>query len=309
MKHLNEIAETEVFDYSLVDLKTQKFLEEKSLIIFGIQSRSAYDIGKQLLEAQQELSSLKTGIFESWYLSLGFKKTKAYEYINHYNFICSQGEQYKIDKFESLPKKLQAAVSKKTADERVNEAVFNGDVKSHKEYKQLERQLKQKDDRISALESTQPTVIEKRVEVPPSDYYSLQRSNESLQREVETSANKLANIQSLLDLAQQKYRLLESESREAKELKANIDSLRNKKESLDKKVKATFEFNKLVTEINQVFDTKMASLRFKPIVNELYDTEAPKRLMDLVNNISFWADEMRKIIPNDNMKIIEGELL
>ena len=306
---MNEISETNVFDYSLVDLKTQKFLEEKSLIIFGIQSRSAYDIGKQLLEAQQELSSLKTGIFESWYLSLGFKKTKAYEYINHYNFICSQGEQYKIDKFESLPKKLQAAVSKKTADERVNEAVFNGDIKSHEEYKQLEQQLKQKDERISALESAEPRVIEKRVEVPPADYYSLQRSNESLQREVETNANKLANVQSLLDLAQQKYRLLESESREAQELKANIDSLRNQKESLDKKVKATFEFNELVTEINQVFDAKMASLRFKPIVNELYDTEAPKQLTELVNNISFWVDEMRKIIPNDNMKIIEGELL
>ena len=306
---MNEIAETNVFDYSLVDLKTQKFLEEKSLIIFGIQSRSAYEIGKQLLEAQQELSSFKTGIFESWYLSLGFKKTKAYEYINHYNFICSQGEQYKIDKFESLPKKLQAAVSKKTADDRVNEAVFNGDIKSHEEYKQLEQQLKQKDERINALESAEPRVIEKRVEVPPSDYYSLQRANESLQREVETNADKLANVQSLLDLAQQKYRLLESESREAQELKANIDSLRNQKESLDKKVKATFEFNELVTEINQVFDAKMASLRFKPIVNELYDTEAPKQLTELVNNISFWVDEMRKIIPNDNMKIIEGELL
>ena len=306
---MNEIAETNVFDYSLVDLKTQKFLEEKSLIIFGIQSRSAYEIGKQLLEAQQELSSFKTGIFESWYLSLGFKKTKAYEYINHYNFICSQGEQYRIDKFESLPKKLQAAVSKKTADDRVNEAVFNGDIKSHEEYKQLEQQLKQKDERINALESAEPRVIEKRVEVPPSDYYSLQRANESLQREVETNADKLANVQSLLDLAQQKYRLLESESREAQELKANIDSLRNQKESLDKKVKATFEFNELVTEINQVFDAKMASLRFKPIVNELYDTEAPKQLTELVNNISFWVDEMRKIIPNDNMKIIEGELL
>lgn len=85
--------------------------------------------------------------------------------------------------------------------------------------------------------------------------------------------------------------------------------MRNQKESLDKKVKATFEFNELVTEINQVFDAKMASLRFKPIVNELYDTEAPKQLTELVNNISFWVDEMRKIIPNDNMKIIEGELL
>lgn len=40
------------------------------------------------------------GCFEEWYRSLGFKKTKAYEYINHYNFVCSQNEQANIEKFE-----------------------------------------------------------------------------------------------------------------------------------------------------------------------------------------------------------------
>lgn len=306
---MNEIADTEAFDYSLVDSETQNFLEEKSLIILGIQSRSAYDIGKQLLEAQQKLSSFRTGIFESWYLSLGFKKTKAYEYINHYNFICSQGEQYRIDKFESLPKKLQAAVSKKTADDRVNEAVFNGDIKSHEEYKQLEQQLKQKDERITALESAEPRVIEKRVEVPPSDYYSLQRANESLQREVENNVTKLSSVKGLLDLEQQKYKLLESESREAKELKIHIDSLRDERESINNQIKLLTEFNEKTGKLKQVFDSELASLRFRPYVNELSSTEATNRLWELVDSISFWVDEMNKMRPNDNMKIIEGELL
>ena len=306
---MNEIAETNAFDYSLVDFQTQSFLEEKALIILGIQSRSAYDIGKQLLEAQQKLSNFKTGIFESWYSSLGFKKTKAYEYINHYDFIRSQGEQYKIDKFESLPKKLQADVSKKTADERVNNAVFNGDVKSHEEYKQLERLLKQKDERINALESAEPRVIEKRVEVPPSDYYSLQRANESLQREVENTVTKLSGVKSLLDLEQQKYKLLESESREAKELKSNIDTLLDTKESLSNQIKLLTEFNEKTGKLKQVFDSELASLRFRPYVNELSSTEATNTLWNLVDSISFWVDEMNKIRPNDNMKIIEGELL
>ena len=306
---MNEIAETNAFDYSLVDFQTQSFLEEKALIILGIQSRSAYDIGKQLLEAQQKLSNFKTGIFESWYSSLGFKKTKAYEYINHYDFIRSQGEQYKIDKFESLPKKLQADVSKKTADERVNNAVFNGDVKSHEEYKQLERLLKQKDERINALESAEPRVIEKRVEVPPSDYYSLQRANESLQREVENNVTKLSGVKSLLDLEQQKYKLLESESREAKELKSNIDTLLDTKESLSNQIKLLTEFNEKTGKLKQVFDSELASLRFRPYVNELSSTEATNRLWELVDSISFWVDEMNKMRPNDNMKIIEGELL
>ena len=100
---MNEIA-TNDFDYSLLDAKTKEFLEERANIIYGIHSKSAYEIGKQLAKAQKELSTRGYGCFEEWYRSLGFKKTKAYEYINHYNFVCSQNEQANIEKFESLPK-------------------------------------------------------------------------------------------------------------------------------------------------------------------------------------------------------------
>lgn len=39
-----------------------------------------------------------------------------------------------LKKFESLPKTLQAQVSKPSANPEVNQAVFNGDIKTHKEY-------------------------------------------------------------------------------------------------------------------------------------------------------------------------------
>ena len=268
-----------------------------------IAGQSIWEIGRRLNYVKE--NDLAHGEFMNWLESININYRVANKFMNIAkelpNMTTSSNLSYEaLYLITTLPEENKQEEIKKIAE---------GNPSTTREVQELKKQLKQKDDRISALESAQPTVIEKRVEVPPSDYYSLQRANESLQREVETNANKLVNVQSLLDLAQQKYRLLESESREAQELKANIDSLRNQKESLDKKVKATFEFNELVTEINQVFDAKMASLRFKPIVNELYDTEAPKQLTELVNNISFWVDEMRKIIPNDNMKIIEGELL
>lgn len=108
---MNEIA-TNDFDYSLLDAKTKEFLEERANIIYGIQSKSAYEIGKQLAKAQKELSTRGYGCFEEWYRSLGFKTTKAYEYINHFKFVSSQNEETKINFFESLPKTLQAQVSK-----------------------------------------------------------------------------------------------------------------------------------------------------------------------------------------------------
>ena len=272
-----------------------------------IAGQSIWEIGRRLNYVKE--NDLSHGEFGSWVESIGIDRSEAFKFMKVAERLPN------VETFQHLGSTALYIMTTIPEEERTKQhETSKGETKTPdqmtvRELSELKKQLKQKDERINALESAEPRVIEKRVEVPPSDYYSLQRANESLQREVETNANKLANVQSLLDLAQQKYRLLESESREAQELKANIDSLRNQKESLDKKVKATFEFNELVTEINQVFDAKMASLRFKPIVNELYDTEAPKQLTELVNNISFWVDEMRKIIPNDNMKIIEGELL
>ena len=93
---MNEIA-TNDFDYSLLDAKTKEFLEERANIIYGIQSKSAYEIGKQLAKAQKELSTRGYGCFEEWYRSLGFKTTKAYEYINHFKFVYSQNEETKRD--------------------------------------------------------------------------------------------------------------------------------------------------------------------------------------------------------------------
>ena len=109
---MQEVATQNDFDYSLVDFKTQEFLQERSNIIYGIQSKSTYEIGKQLVKAQEVLAKNGYGCFEEWYSSLGFKKTKAYQYINHYNFVRSQSEQLNIDTFEGLPKKLQSEMSK-----------------------------------------------------------------------------------------------------------------------------------------------------------------------------------------------------
>lgn len=297
MKHLNEISLSSDINVITAEINSYK----------QIAGQSIWEIGRRLNYVKE--NDLSHGEFGSWVESIGIDRSEAFKFMKVAERLPN------VETFQHLGSTALYIMTTIPEEERTKQhETSKGETKTPdqmtvRELSELKKQLKQKDERINALESAEPRVIEKRVEVPPSDYYSLQRANESLQREVETNVTKLANVQSLLDLAQQKYSLLESESREAQELKANIDSLRNQKESLDKKVKATFEFNELVTEINQVFDAKMASLRFKPIVNELYDTEAPKQLTELVNNISFWVDEMRKIIPNDNMKIIEGELL
>lgn len=175
------------FDYSVLDLTTKEFLEERANIIYGIQSKSAYEIGKQLAQAQEKLSAKGYGCFEEWYRGLGFKTTKAYEYINHFKFVSSQNEETKIEMFERLPKTLQAQVSKPSANPEVNQAVFDGDVKTHKEYKELENKLKlsqQANELLKgeneALKASKVEVRETIKEVVPDDYRATRELNKRL---------------------------------------------------------------------------------------------------------------------------------
>lgn len=178
-----------------------------------------------------------------------------------------------------------------------------------REIESYKRQLKAKDEQIEMqarmiddLNEQEPQVVEKTVEVVPSDYEQLKASNNNLQKQ-------LSSVQSDLKMKKIQYDLLEENTASAKKLEANIEALRKKEKSIDQRIKATIEFNSLMNEIETFFDKKMASLRFKPLVNELHDTEATNQLSDVVNSVDFWVSEMRKILPNEQTKIIEGEII
>lgn len=301
---------TSSFDYSLLDVETSDFLYEKENILIGIQSRYSREVGKVFFEAQQKLSNKGNGTFEKWYSSIGFKKQNVNNYINIYKNVQSLDEP-SAEIFDSLPKSLQNEMSKPSSNQELNQKVFDGDITTHKQYKELEKQLKAKDEQIEMqaqmiedLNEQEPQVIEKEVVVEkvPSDYESLKNKNERLQSE-------MRSVKNSLELQKTKYNLLEQSTAEAKLLKENIDSLRKQENSLTGTVKAIAEFNELIKEINHLFDEKMASLRFKPLIDTLYDTEAPNRLRETVDTVDFWVEEMRKILPNKNMKIIEGEII
>ena len=307
---------TNDFDYSLLDTKTKDFLEERANIIYGIQSKSAYEIGKQLAKAQEELSTRGYGCFEEWYRSLGFKKTKAYEYINHYNFVCSQNEQTNIEKFEHLPKVLQAQVAKPSAIPEVNQAVFNGDVTTHKEYKELERRLKLKDQALEAVKGelervkqtkTTEKVIER--EIIPDDYQATQDLNKQLLGKNKDLSDELDSVKRSLRLKEASYEMLEQETSEALALKESIEHLRADKEKLENSVTNIFTLSNLVSEFEDFFDNKMAPLRFKTLIQGIGKDAQIEKLRDILTLTENWLDEMNKIVPENGRTIIEGEII
>lgn len=272
-----------------------------------IAGQSIWEIGRRLNYVKE--NDLAHGEFINWIETLGMDIREAQR------FMKVTSELPNTDTWSHLGSRALYLITTLPEEERTKQhETSKGETKTPdqmtvRELSELKKQLKQKDERISALESAEPRVIEKRVEVPPSDYYSLKQANESLADELLRTHEQIKQIESRESLLKIQYDLLESESREAKELKIHIDSLRDERESINNQIKLLTEFNEKTGKLKQVFDSELASLRFRPYVNELSSTEATNTLWELVDSISFWVDEMNKMRPNDNMKIIEGELL
>ncbi|HEO2621331.1 TPA: hypothetical protein VAQ08_001815 [Streptococcus agalactiae] len=317
---MQEITTQNDFDYSLVDFETQEFLQERSNIIYGIQSKSAYEIGKQLVKAQEVLAKNRYGCFEEWYSSLGFRKTKAYEYINHYNFIRSQSEQLNIETFEELPKKLQSEMSKPSANPELNQKVFDEDITTHKQYKELERQLKlaeadkerlkQQNERL-AEQALSAKVVEKEVviEKVPDDYESTKQLNRTLLDKNKELSTTLEEAEWELDSKKLELSTIKLESQRAIEVTDQIRHLEGKKEKLENLVTSISELSSIISDVQNFFDTKMAPLRFKPIINNVNAHYSVTEVTKMVNTVQSWCDEMYKIIPSGNRKIIEEVII
>ncbi|MDK9870041.1 hypothetical protein [Staphylococcus equorum] len=200
---MNELQQQE-FDYSLVDTATVTKLEEYEKQLNRIYNSYSIEVGEVLYNAHEELSNYGDGTFIKWAESKGIKKASVYNYINAYKFVQQLDKPEEKETFLTQPKRLQYAMSKPSANKEVNQAVLDGEVKSSKEYKELEKQLKQRDEEKSQLESQlsqaqrsesialkqledaedkEPEVIERYME--PEDYQSIKNMNEHLQSERE----------------------------------------------------------------------------------------------------------------------------
>lgn len=308
----NETSNFASFDYSKLTDKERLSTLENEKKLDELYKKYQPEIGEILYKQQQILANHNEGVFQQWYESKGFKRWKVYDYINKYNYVLRNSEDpQKIDIFENMSNTLQSEISKPSTKPEVAQAIMNGDVKTKKEVEELKKQLKAKDEQIATqakmiddLTEQEPEVIEKKVvvEKAPDDYEQVKVLNEQLSKQ-------LVSVRNDLKMKKMQYELLEQNTASAKALEANIDALRKKEKSIDQRVKATIEFNDLMREIEMFFDKKMASLRFKPLINDLYDTEASNKLSEVVNSVDFWVSEMRKIIPNEKTKIIEGEII
>lgn len=236
---MNEVSIN--FDYSIVDDTTAQFLKVKEQELQSIVLNSSIQLGEKLIEAQEKLASYKTGTFEKWFTSIGLKKRTVYNYINQAKFVHQMHEYEQIEMFQELPTTLKTEISKPSAKPEAVEMVLSGDIKTTKEYRELEKQLKAKDEQIKLqaqmiddLNEQETEVIEKEVIVEkiPDDYQKLKestkivdeinRENQALKAEQEALKQRIADSEKAL---QEKAKVENDELEQAqlKRLKRDAD--------------------------------------------------------------------------------------
>lgn len=236
---MNEVSTN--FDYSIVDDTTAQFLKVKEQELQSIVLNSSIQLGETLIEAQDKLAKYGEGTFVKWFESIGLKRQSVYNYINQCKFFHQMEKVEQIEMFQELPTTLKTEISKPSAKPEAVEMVLSGDIKTTKEYRELEKQLKAKDEQIKLqaqmiddLNEQETEVIEKEVivEKVPDDYQQLKQStkivdeitreNQALKAEQEALKQRIADSEKAL---QEKAKVENDELEQAqlKRLKRDAD--------------------------------------------------------------------------------------
>ena len=236
---MNEVSTN--FDYSIVDNTTAQFLKVKEQELQSIVLNSSIQLGETLIEAQDKLAKYGEGTFVKWFESIGLKRQSVYNYINQCKFFHQMEKVEQIEMFQELPTTLKTEISKPSAKPEAVEMVLSGDIKTTKEYRELEKQLKAKDEQIKLqaqmiddLNEQETEVVEKEVivEKVPDDYQQLKQStkivdeitreNQALKAEQEALKQRIADSEKAL---QEKAKVENDELEQAqlKRLKRDAD--------------------------------------------------------------------------------------
>lgn len=137
----NEIAE---FKYETLDDSTAEFLRKKESNMREIVGKAYTELGRELKEAQAELSKNGYGCFEKWCESIGFNRMQANRLIQRYSLVTNCYEQKDI--IEDLPVSLSYEIAKPSAEStpaksQAKAEVLDGKIDTLKAYKQRIQEL------------------------------------------------------------------------------------------------------------------------------------------------------------------------
>lgn len=300
---MNEVSTN--FDYSIVDDTTAQFLKFKEQELQSIVLNSSIQLGETLIEAQDKLAKYGEGTFVKWFESIGLKRQSVYNYINQCKFFHQMEKVEQIEMFQELPTTLKTEISKPSAKPEAVEMVLSGDIKTTKEYRELEKQLKAKDEQIKLqaqmiddLNEQETEVVEKEVIVEkiPDDYQQLKQSTKIVDEITKENQALKAEQEAL------KQRIADSEKALQEKAKTENDEL---EQAQLKRLKrdADISVHKLIINMNQFVKEQAVTVYDSQAIAGAND-ETKQKLTDSISRVEKLLEQIKQEIGGEMVWVI-----
>lgn len=279
-----------------------------------IAGQSIWEIGRRLNHVKE--NDLAHGQFMEWVGKLGINQPEANRMMKVANELPNSST---LSNLGSTALYLIATLPDNQKQEQL-ERIENGDNPTVRELQEIKREnnrLKAENTRLEqqkenlAEQALSAKIVEKEVikEVIPDDYESTKLLNSDLLKKNKQLSKTLEETEWELDSKKLELATIKLESQRAIEVTDQIRHLEGKKEKLENLVTSISELSSIISDVQNFFDTKMAPLRFKPIINNVNAHYSVTEVTKMVNTVQSWCDEMYKIIPSGNRKIIEEVII
>ncbi|MCY8944181.1 hypothetical protein [Bacillus atrophaeus] len=293
------------FKYDSVDKSTADFLKQKEFNMREIVGKAYTELGRELKEAQDMLAKNGYGCFRSWIESLGMKKDAVNRLINRYDLIVANCDDQEL--IEDLPVSLTYEIAKPSSEsteskKQAKKAVLNGEVKTLKEYKELEAKLKkaEEDNKNLSYELSQEkknkTVVEKVID--NTDYKQI----DALKKELEYQNKKYENLSKQKMILEQQLERSDVKVKEYEELTNKLKAVTREQDDLGRQVEATSELSEMVWEIEKVLKGSLAPVKYAKAIRDMSDNQIiMNNLNSVIGHVESWCKEMRKITNKNNI--------
>lgn len=295
------------FDYSSVDNDTASFLQDRANKITEIRFKSVIAIGKELKEAHERLANNKTGTFGAWVESLGMSRRTAENYIQGFDYIAKNFRN--IEDAENIQPSLLFAVSKPSAPAELQQAVMEGDITTHKQYKDLEAKLKAEQEAARAASQAIEAAVGRmneaekeaqKLEAEKRSIYEayqkdIKKLNEQLEHAKENSdPEKIQELQKSIETYQRQLddmsEMLEEKDRQLNEQPIEVKATKVE-EVIPEELKQAVVDN-VVSNINKFLN--ISAQEYKIFIDA--GKGDPDKYLDIIDDFLFFMQGVRKEI-------------
>src|SRR5690625_947557 len=284
------------FDYSLLDNETADFLRSCEYEMNGIAEDARLKIGGVLLKARDKLANNKNGVFLKWVEGMGISQDDAYYYIN-LNISSRNLGSIQKDNFLKAPKTLQKEVMKKSAPEELRQTVFDGDIKTNKEYQDLLKERNEAEQRAKQAEQQAEAERRERERLEEENETLANQEPKVMEKAVEdkTKINELTR-----EINQLKIRL-EQESDDAetyRKLRSDIERLSAKKDDMIRRIESAGTIGEFIARVERAFTEDLAPIKYTRAIRETSDSPAViESVNSILETVEEWVAEIRREVP------------